>query len=798
MYRLFFIAKNNMKRQKGDMITFFILAFLATFLIFDAFSAIFGMGNVLEDKFQEVKGTEILLATFNKEAGSVSAEKAISEHPYIVDWEMTPVLRFDTDYKNAKEKDYEEFDFIAESFETEPKYMHLTFDRTGLSEKDILLPYYVKGRFPVGDTMELKLGDEIVSFRVAGYAEDPYMCSSLNISVFHVFMSEAMMKRLAKLDPKIVREGFMYKGKADTSLFPEGYNMRKLEEEVADVYKTTHAEYIRNHPDAESAPYLLLNWETMKSGCQILPLIIMAIVLIFALIILIVAVVIISFSIRNYIHRNMLNTGILEASGYTVREIRRALYVQILLDGGLGSLLGLVTGILTFGSFGNVVSGILGVTWNQPVNPFVAVGTVLGLLLLILLVAVWISRRYQKITVLEALRGGLGTHNYRKNRFSFEKSSLPVSLVLSLKDTFGNVGRNIAMVLITVIFAVAMTNGFGLKENFADDPDQMIRLTGTVVGGIQVDTDAGFKEDFARLPGVTKVRMYYTIEPKVIAGDRSEMINTEVVDDPEGTADLTVLEGRCPRHDNEVMMTAIAAEDLGVKVGDVVTINFAERKAEYMIVGLNQRMQNMGRTMVLTWEGAERIREKKMETAHYILSAEEGRTYEELKAKVEKLMQEKGVEATYADIDKLVREAVRGTSGAMTALCYVFFVVTLLIVIFVESLVIRAKIVREWRGMGISKALGVTSRGLIAEIMLSNLPAIALGTVIGAVLSRPAGVGFMKGILAMFGIKKIEYGISIPAILLSVGAILLVALITSGLQGLKVRKLNPVEMINEE
>ena len=111
-----------------------------------------------------------------------------------------------------------------------------------------------------------------------------------------------------------------------------------------------------------------------------------------------------------------------------------------------------------------------------------------------------------------------------------------------------------------------------------------------------------------------------------------------------------------------------------------------------------------------------------------------------------------------------------------------FFVVTLLIVIFVESLVIRAKIVREWRSMGISKALGVTSRGLIAEIMLSNLPAIALGTVIGAVLSRPAGVGFMKGILAMFGIKKIEYGISIPAILLSVGAILLVALITSGLE----------------
>ena len=33
MYKLFFIAKNNMKKQKGDMITFFILTFIAAFLM---------------------------------------------------------------------------------------------------------------------------------------------------------------------------------------------------------------------------------------------------------------------------------------------------------------------------------------------------------------------------------------------------------------------------------------------------------------------------------------------------------------------------------------------------------------------------------------------------------------------------------------------------------------------------------------------------------------------------------------------------------------------------------------------
>ena len=34
MYRYFFMAKNNIKKQKGDMITFFVLTLIASMLIF--------------------------------------------------------------------------------------------------------------------------------------------------------------------------------------------------------------------------------------------------------------------------------------------------------------------------------------------------------------------------------------------------------------------------------------------------------------------------------------------------------------------------------------------------------------------------------------------------------------------------------------------------------------------------------------------------------------------------------------------------------------------------------------------
>ena len=151
---------------------------------------------------------------------------------------------------------------------------------------------------------------------------------------------------------------------------------------------------------------------------------------------------------------------------------------------------------------------------------------------------------------------------------------------------------------------------------------------------------------------------------------------------------------------------------------------------------------------------------------------------------------------------KLAREiyASHGvdTDAAMKALCIGIAALTILIVIFVEALIIRAKIIREWRGMGISKALGMTSGGLIGQIMLSNLPAIAAGVLAGVLLAPAAGSRLTIGILSIFGIEKLPFHIPAGYMAVTAAAILAVALATAGLLGLRVRGINPVEMITEE
>ncbi|MBQ9234322.1 MAG: hypothetical protein IJ167_09875, partial [Lachnospiraceae bacterium] len=91
-----------------------------------------------------------------------------------------------------------------------------------------------------------------------------------------------------------------------------------------------------------------------------------------------------------------------------------------------------------------------------------------------------------------------------------------------------------------------------------------------------------------------------------------------------------------------------------------------------------------------------------------------------------------------------------------------------------------------------------TSGGLILQIMLSNIPAILVGSLIGAMLAGAAGRGIVSAAFSLFVIKSVTFDISFRWIVVTVIGIIAVAIATSALAGLRVRKLKPVEMITEE
>ena len=577
MYKLYMIAKNNMKKQKGDMITLFILTLLSAFLIFSSMSVLTGMGKVMDDAFAKINGAEVMLYTDKSAEACAEAEEAFKkENP--LDYEAVNVIDSLPDYRNAASEEWSNNEFFFGRYEHEQRLQKMTFPE-GLSGDDIAVPYQMKNRLAVGDTLEIKMNDKVTAFRVAGYVEDPYFSVILNINVYYCYISDEMFDKLLADYPGDVSEGVMHMGHWDTSSLEEGKTTIDLENAVTDRYKTLIGPYLAEHP--EYAGYMALNWDTMKGGATIVPMIMMGILLIFAVLILIITVVIISFSVRNFIQRNMKNTGILEAAGYTVSEIRGATVFEVGLVAGIGTALGLLLGVLGSGALGNVMSSLLGLTWNRPVSILILVLTAVFNFGLVLFVTVLISRRYKKITVLDALRGGMTNNNFKKNRFSFEKTKLPIPGVLSLKETFGNPARSIGLLLIVCVLAICASLGFGMRENFGASKQSMMDIFAFEMCDTAVYTKSDISEDVKGMDGVGHMVSFYGFEPTVSAGEKSETIYTYAYDDNANRQYLQLIEGRIPEHDNEVIITPGVATDLKVGVGDMITITYGSNSADH-------------------------------------------------------------------------------------------------------------------------------------------------------------------------------------------------------------------------
>ena len=197
MYKIFFIAKNNIKRQKGDMITFLILTCLAAILIFNCISALIGLEKVLDDRFREVNGADVYMQVRDNDKAVSSAEKAFIKNRHIIKYEKTPVLVGHIDYRNIKEDEYESFDFIVHDFNIKNEIMDIKMPEAALGENDIIIPFNLKNTFEIGDTLEFRSEDKTFKFNVAGYSEDPIFCSTLNISTHCIYISSAKMKELA-------------------------------------------------------------------------------------------------------------------------------------------------------------------------------------------------------------------------------------------------------------------------------------------------------------------------------------------------------------------------------------------------------------------------------------------------------------------------------------------------------------------------------------------------------------------------------------------------------------------------
>ena len=794
MYKYFFIAGNNMRKQKGDMITFFCLTAIASLLIFISLSFLTSTGYIIDTAQEKINGADIMILFSGDDISEEKVKEIIQGNVWLDDCESSRYLNASPKYRHKGEKSWTEYPFHICCYEDERKLQKLSCDTGGLDGNKTIFPVSLSTSFKIGDILQLKIGDNIYDLEVAGFNEDNFYCSSTNIGTYLIFVSEKLYNTILFENPNSLTEDRHIKTILTNTARKKHLDTYALTDEIYNEYMDWYTDYRAMHPEYEAAGMNLLPADLMKTASMILPFIFIALVLAFALIIFIIAIVIINFSVKNFIMTNMRNTAIMEASGYTVRELIIILLCQLLLVAAAGSGTGVLEGAALIDKLKVIILITLGLTYNQPINPVVCAGVILGICVVISVLTLVLGREYNKVSVLDALRGGINTHNYKKNYFAFDKTNLPVALTLPLKETFGRFRSQLGIIFIMAILTISTMVGFGMVDSYGRDTNGIINMGGFILSDAMVTGDSVMADNITDMSSVSHVYRDVWTNLNFYNGKNMQSITTRGFSDTSAINGGGLIEGRWPSHPNEVMFATNAASRLNVSIGDAVTAKNSHAEESYIVCGLCQTMNNMGMMAFMTMDGMQKMTPINDSGCNINIDLKKGRPFEDF---------EKEFKDVYPDVEITnVSESIKSTIGMVAsgtrAVAMLIAALTTLIVAFVESLIIRTHITRQWRDMGVSKALGFTSGQLILQTVLSNLPAIVIGIGVGLIFSHLATSKAMTAIFAIFGFRKTDIVITPGSYLLAAALICGVAIITSALIGRRIRSLEPVKMITEE
>ena len=785
MGALLFITKNNLKKKKGDVAVLFFLMALAAVLLYTSISVFSGMNSVLDQAYEKANTADYYFLAKDK---AKEIKSILTSQKEVADYEATDCLYLlDGKYRKEDQKEKNQMAFIIGAAEDTRKFCTLAgFSETSIAYDEILLPYSLKdaGGFLEGDDFYFTIGGTEYHFWVRGFVEDPLFANSLNISIYSVYLNENRVEDLkkenqtAKTAEYVTHKVRLKKG--ESSMDFDNRMSRLLTEKL---------------PELSNSYTLSLNWEAMKSGDGMMSWISMGIVFVFSMLLILVALIVIRFSIHNFMERNRKNIGILQAAGYTAKQLNLTTVLEMGIVCLFAVTAGILLGIAGSGLIGKFEGMIMGLSWNRSLDGTGVILTVSIIFITVLGTAWMCGRSYGKVPVLASLRGGIHTHNFKKNYFAFETSRLPKNLILAAKNLLCEKGKSFSIFCIVALLAFSSAIGFGLYENFAMSTDVILKMSGSETGNVCISGEGLEKvgQQMEEWKEVEKILYYGNGYVRVESQEGEMEVISDTWKDPELVQNEMVVRGRLPKHENEIMLTTAVAKTLKADVGDTIYVTGKGERLSYIISGIDQKMNNMGLKAMMSEKGGIRLNGSNPVLALYVYT-KDGITYKNISEKVLK----KFPNVSTIDSETQVEGIMAGVSSSMVAICAIFVLITIFVVTMVEILLIRSKVIKEQRNLGLNKAIGFTTGQLIGQTMMMNMPVIFLGSVFGALLSKVAMGPMVVLCLSYCGIEKCDFTVHPFWVVLTIVGILAVAVVASFISAVKIRKIEPVKMLMEE
>lgn len=792
-HMFFSILKKDLKRKKSMNIILLLFIILAALFLASSVDNLIAVNGAI-DHFLEISKVPDFFSLAltdgqtDEIADFIADSEFVSEYEFLDNFNLQNEDITITECREEPERiRYEKSNTLC--LESVPGNFMKIFDENdsevSLKSGEIAFPRHEaqKNHLQAGDRVRIRVGAVEQEFEVRAIVKDAAFGSSM-MGFKRVFVSP---------------EDFEKYNRQDGLTFVRIYNVNYADGEAFQrAWRKQNFTVINNIEDG-----------SVIRMCYIMDMLIAVILIIVSVCLILIAFLVLRFTIVFTLQEDYREIGIMKAIGISDRGIKVLYLVKYLALSVIGAVIGLA-GSFPFGKalLDRTVVNLVAKQAGQ--NYLVKMICAVGVILTVLGFCYLSTDKLKKISAMEAIRCGSDGERYRpgtrlklwKRPYLSPCFYMAVNDILSSLKRFGILFAVFCLGTMLILlplsasstlksdniisaFSICPSDAYlntGRGERYAFDMDLLARDMADIEqrladAGIQAETgvDMGYMiPSYAEDPENTV--SYFTVQ-EMGSWERS----------------YSLLSGREPVLANEILITEITAEELGVGIGDIVHLKTAEETMEFMITGTYQTMMNMGkgyrvsRSAVLDPAYASGIFTLQVEIA--------GMESEEACEKLSEIFPEYEV----MDAEGFLDDMIGGVIEQIDALTFSIVGIVLVINSLITILMMKTIMTREHGSIALLKSIGFADGSLriwqTARILLVLAAAVAAGTLLsnltGPFLIGPA-FAMMGGTSMELVTDTVEAYVVYPVLLLGVTGVSAV-LCSGGVKRVKTREVNTGE-----
>lgn len=498
--------------------------------------------------------------------------------------------------------------------------------------------------------------------------------------------------------------------------------------------------------------------QTRTMVCTLLIVIFLAV----AAIIFVVSIFLSNFRIRSAIEDELAQMGVLKAIGYTSQMIIAGTVMPYVFTGTIATVIGIAVSYAVLPSVAAVLAIQSGFSYAPVFDGRAMLIAALTLILAILLFSCLSAGKIHRLEPINAIRGVAGAES---------------------------AGQNILLFIVAFGIMVLLSFAGNLLYNVNVKPDNFMNTLSEELPSVIFTAQDGKMEELKEiLEKDSRVKLFLEYASVPVSYTDGSLTAFVCEDFSKVTNDICY-EGNSPAKENEIAVGNALADDY--PIGNTIEITVGSKSEDYVVTGYIQSVNNAGAVCQLTGKGYEKIGEKTESVNVYLHDKNTGafiREYEEnYDTKVK----------SSVNFERLSENGQRMYMGIVSIIVVILFMISVLMVLLVMYVIINGMISRRRQEFGIYKAIGYTNRQLTVKTASELIPVVAVASAISAI----AGLWYLPAInnviFSLIGAVKNQFEISVSILILFAVLFTAVAFGISVLLSAPVKKITAYSLLKD-